>query len=68
MVVGEPDGVRRATLCHEVRTADEDEDQGSWEAAFESHGESLCRWALVGLAVGSRSSEVVGELGGKRPN
>ena len=59
-------GAGKATLFHEVRTADVDEDQGSRDAAFADHGENLCRWALVGLAVESRSSEAVGEQGGKR--
>ena len=56
----------RAIPSHEVRTAGVDEGQGSQEAAFVNHGETLCRWALAGLAVGSRSSEVVGDQGGTR--
>jgi hypothetical protein len=64
VVVGEPGEVRRVTLSHEVRTAGVDGGQGSQEAAY--HVETLCRWTLVGLAVGSRSSEAVGDRGGRR--
>jgi hypothetical protein len=62
----EPGEVGRAILSHVARTAGAGEDQGSQEAAFANHGETLCRWASVGLAVGSRSSEVVGDQGGTR--
>ena len=64
VVVGEPGEVGKAILSHEVRTAGVDEDQGSQEAA--SHGETLYRSTLVGLAVGSRSSVVVDDQGGRR--
>jgi len=63
--VDEPGEVGMATLSHEVRTAGVGEGQGSQEAAFANHGETLCRWALVGLVVGSRSSEAVGDQDGK---
>lgn len=64
MEVGEPGEVGKATPFHEVRTAGVDEGQGSQEAAF--HEETRCRWTLAGLAVGNRSSEVVGDQGGRR--